>query len=100
MVGRLRALRGGSSLPNLTRLKRWKSGSANREHVKVQDEAREKWWTAYYLRKGRLLADNEAATGTILHETMLLRETALSDTEHTQVTTAPLGYFALRSHPL
>ena len=60
----------------------------DREHVKVQDEAREKWWTAYYLRKGRILADNEAATGTILNETMLLRDTALSDEEHSQVTVA------------
>ncbi len=60
----------------------------DREHVKIQDEAREKWWTAYYLRKGRILADHEAATGTILNETMLLRDTALSDEEHSQVTVA------------
>ena len=57
-------------------------------HVKVQDEAREKWWTAYYLRKGRILADNEAATGTILNETMLLRDTPLLDKESGQVTAA------------
>ena len=57
----------------------------DREHVKVQDEAREKWWTAYYIRKGRILADGEAATGIILNETMLLRDTPLSDTESDQV---------------
>ena len=57
-------------------------------HVEIQDEAREKWWTAYYLRKGRILADNEEATGTILNETMLLRETPLSDEESAQVTVA------------
>ena len=60
----------------------------DREHVKVQDEAREKWWTAYYLRKGRILADNETATGIILNETMLLRDTALSEAESAQVVAA------------
>ncbi len=60
----------------------------DREHVKVQDEAREKWWTAYYIRKGRILADNETATGIILNETMLLRDTPLSDTESDQVSGA------------
>ena len=60
----------------------------DREHVKVQDEARDKWWTAYYLRKGRLLGDSEKATDTILNETMLLRDTPLSDKEQGQLTTA------------
>ncbi len=57
-------------------------------HVKIQDEAREKWWTAYYLRKGRMLADDEAATGIILNETMLLRDAPLSDKDSGQVTVA------------
>ncbi len=72
----------------------------DREHVKVQDEAREKWWAAYYIRKGRILADNETAAGIILNETMLLRDTPLSDTESAQVIGALSDIAALASCPM
>ena len=54
-------------------------------HVEIQDEARATWWTAYYLRKGRFLAENEFASGNILNETTLLRDTPLSSEEHTRI---------------
>ena len=57
-----------------------------RMHVQIQDEARNKWWSAYYLRKGRLVGDGEAISGKILHETMLLRNSQLSQKENGLVT--------------
>jgi len=46
----------------------------NRTHVEVQDQARQKWGKAYYIRKGRVLSPDEPATGQVLCETEILRE--------------------------
>ncbi|HTY54055.1 MAG TPA: hypothetical protein VMB26_02580 [Candidatus Binataceae bacterium] len=50
----------------------------NPAHVEVQNEGRDKWWTAYYIRKGRLLAQEESVSGRILCETAILRNEKLS----------------------
>jgi hypothetical protein len=57
----------------------------NATHVKVQDEARDKWWTAYYIRKGRLLGAGESASGQILCETAILRDSNFSKSESDEV---------------
>jgi len=54
-------------------------------HLKVQDEARDKWWTAYYIRKGRLLVAGESASGQILCETAILRDRNFSKSESREV---------------
>jgi hypothetical protein len=53
----------------------------NPTHAEVQDEGRDKWWTAYYIRKGRLLEESESASGRILCETAILREQKFSPAE-------------------
>jgi hypothetical protein len=50
----------------------------HRAHTKVQDLARDVWWTGYYIRKGRVLAPQEAVSGKVLCETAILRDTLLA----------------------
>ena len=62
----------------LENMERWQ---LNRAHIDVQDQARNVWWTGYYLRKGRLLGLAESAEGRILCETFILRDSPLSTNE-------------------
>ena len=64
---------------SLEHMEQWQ---ANRSHIEVQDQARHQWWTAYYIRKGRLLAPTEPAAGLVLCETAILREARFSPEEH------------------
>lgn len=67
---------------SLEAMEQWNTDKA---HVQVQNEARDTWWTAYYLRKGRLLGPAEEAAGQILCETVLLRDAVLSDEAYRQL---------------
>jgi hypothetical protein len=60
---------------SLEDMERWQM---HRAHTKVQDLAREVWWTAYYIRKGRVLAPQEVVSGKVLGETAILRDTLLA----------------------
>lgn len=63
---------------SLENMERW---HVNRAHVEVQDQGRQKWWKAYYIRKGRMLSPDEPATGQVLCETEILREAQFSSEE-------------------
>lgn len=75
-------------------MERWQM---HRAHTEVQDLARKTWWTAYYIRKGRLLAPTESAAGTILHETFILRDTPFSSGEqsYAQAALAQVSEFSI-----
>lgn len=75
-------------------MERW---HMQRAHTEVQDLARTTWWTAYYIRKGRLLAPTESASGTVLSETFILRDIPFSSDEqnHAQAALAQASGFSL-----
>ena len=60
---------------SLEEMERWQ---ADRTHNDVQDEARDSFWYAYYVRKGRLLSAVETVEGKLLCESVLLRDEPLS----------------------
>ena len=81
---------------------------ADRTHNDVQDEARDSFWYAYYVRKGRLLSAAETAEGKLLCEAVLLRDQPLSPEEHNVASAAAvetsrfgvLPYETLRGSPI
>ena len=81
---------------------------ADRTHNDVQDEARDSFWYAYYVRKGRLLSAAETAEGKLLCEAVLLRDQPLSPEEHNVANAAAvetsrfgvLPYETLRGSPI
>jgi heme-degrading monooxygenase HmoA len=79
---------------SLEDMERWQTHRAHRE---VQDLARQKWWTGYYIRKGRLLADDKTASGQVLCETAILRNSSFSQGDYQQAETilAQLAAFAV-----
>ncbi len=90
---------------SLEEMEKWQ---ADRTHNDVQDEARDSFWYAYYVRKGRLLAATEAAEGKLLCESVLLRDEPLSPEEHEVAIAAAaegsrfgvLPYETLRGSPI
>ena len=70
---------------SLENMERWQ---ANRIHNQVQDEARERLWKAYFVRKGRMLEEQETSDGLILCETVILRDARLSAEEEQQAESA------------
>jgi hypothetical protein len=57
----------------------------DRHHRVMQSKAYETWFDSYYIRKWRLPADGEAASGRALVETSLGREESLSEDELAKV---------------
>ena len=90
---------------SLEEMEQWQ---ADRTHNDVQDEARDSFWYAYYVRKGRLLSASETVEGTLLCESVLLRDAPLSPEEHQNAIAAGaeasrfgvLPYETLRGSPI
>lgn len=64
-----------------------KNSNGDLAHRALQDNAGSTWWAAYYPRKGHLRAAAEEAAGQILCETMLPRDSVLSEAEYRQIET-------------